>query len=90
MSKHSEITEPSNSTKPVLQAVFFDFYYWNKCNPLWNVSQHHSFENLILIEYVGTSKIRICVCVEKENFELGLDKFWIEFKRQSENNSMRN
>lgn len=90
MTEQNLNSEPSNSTKPVLQAVFFDFDYWNKCNALWNVYPHHSFENLVLIEYVGTSKMRISICVEKNEFELGLNRFWSEFKRQSENNALRN
>lgn len=90
MTKHLENIVPSNITKPVLQSVFFDFDYWNKCNALWNVSPHHYSENLVVIEYAGTSKMRISICVEKKDFELGLNRFWCEFKRQNENNALHN
>jgi hypothetical protein len=86
----NDINENKALSQTSVTSSFFDFDHWNKCNALWKVSPHHYSNNLVIIEYTGTSKMRISVCVEKNEFESGLNKFWAEFKRQSENNAMRN
>ena len=85
---------PDNPEKDITSALslnekelFFDLEYWNNLNSLFKVTLHPRGYS-VLIEYTGTSEMRICVCVSKKDIQYGIIQFWKEFEKLSQNNQL--